>query len=800
LRNGKPIEEFATNREYKIVEADSEQPLQCQVTASNAGGRSVAISRDIVPFKIPGPSSAAPFPPASVLAPKGTPSVGNTLTCEHGAWTGSPAFLYTWLRGGEPIQGATNQSSAAYTLGSADEGKLIQCQVIGENASGTVIADSAAVVVPPAPSVNPPLLAAPIRGQVYLGQPECSPCTEAHKDASQGRMFKLFLEAKDPLGCPPGDLTPPCPGVILKLHGTAYANEETGQLETRFENQPQAPLELLNFKLNGGPTGQLATPTACGKYRTYFDFTPYSTPWTADVVKEPEFEVTGCGDPNHFAPSFNAGTTGPMATTAGAFTQFSLTFGREDREAVPVGLTVNTPQGLVGKIAAVKQCGEAEVRAAERNEGECPAESQIGTTESGAGPGPAPFYSPGKVYLTGPYRGQPFGLAVITHAVAGPFDLGNIVVRSAIAIDPHTAAVSVTSDPLPQIRDGVPLRLRKIHVDLNRPGFMLNPTNCSPQQVTATISGSSGVAANVSSPFDVGGCAALAFSPELSAEAGGHGSKANGTSFIVKVKAKPGEANIAKTNLQLPIALPSRLDTIQKACVASVFDANPARCGEGSNVGMAVAHTPLLKNPLVGPAYLVSHGNAAFPDVEFVLQGEGITLILDGKTDIKKGITYSRFETVPDAPVSTFEAILPAGPHSALAPFVPGAEQYNLCHTSLIMPTEITGQNGAVIKKNTHIAVTGCAPPKPTVTISKIKVTGSALLVTVKLSAKGTVKISGKGLKTTAKKNLAAGTHQIRVPLTKAGRAMYKHHKKTKVRVSLTVGKQAVTKTATVRL
>jgi hypothetical protein len=202
----------------------------------------------------------------------------------------------------------------------------------------------------------------------------------------------------------------------------------------------------------------------------------------------------------------------------------------------------------------------------------------------------------------------------------------------------------------------------------------------------------------------------------------------------------------------------------------------------------------------VGPAYLVSHGNAAFPDVEFVLQGEGITLILDGKTDIKNGITYSRFETVPDAPVSTFETVLPAGPHSALAPFAPGAEQYNLCGTSLVMPTEITGQNGAVIKKNTHIAVTGCAAGKPSVKIAKVKVSGNTLLVTVKTGAAGTVRISGRGLKTTTKKNLATGTHQIRVPLTKVGRSMRKDHRKATVRVSLTAGKQADAKTTVVRL
>src|SRR5262249_49387678 len=198
--------------------------------------------------------------------------------------------------------------------------------------------------------------------------------------------------------------------------------------------------------------------------------------------------------------------------------------------------------------------------------------------------------------------------------------------------------------------------------------------------------------------------------------------------------------------------------------------ANPARCGEGSNIGMGIAHTPLLNSPLVGPAYLVSHGNAAFPDVEFVLQGEGVTLILDGTTDIKKGITYSRFETVPDAPVSTFAAVLPAGPHSALTIFVPGAEQYDLCNTTLQMPTEITGQNGAVIKKVTQVGITGC---KLTVKLAKAKVKGNALLVTVSTSTAGKVRISGRGLRTTTK-TVAAGTHQIRVILTKAGRSMRK--------------------------
>jgi hypothetical protein len=856
LRNDEPIETapgaFATGREYVVVAADEGQVLQCEVSATSAGGRSVVVSRDVVvPARFTGTLAkgskiitevtnfkgvtvgaeltgheiapdttvvslneakkelemslvaegpekgsfinAAPVPPfatTSIAAPSGTLSAGNKLTCIAGVWRGSPTFTYRWLRGGVAITGAESEK---YTLTSEDEGKVIECQVKGKNTSGVTIADSAAVVVSPAPPSPPSLPGAAIQGQVYVGQPECSPCTEEHKDAAEGRVFRLFLQAQDPSA-----------GVIIKLHGAAYPNEATGQLETRFEEQPQQPFELLQLKLNGGPRAALANPQTCGPAKSSADLTPWSTPSTPDAILEPSFEVDSngaggaCPAAWPFNPSFNAGTTGPMATTAGAFTHFSLTFGREDREQDLSGVEVHLPLGLVGKIAAVKQCGEAEVHAAERNAGECPAESQIGTATAGAGPGPHPFFQKGKVYLTGAYKGAPFGLAVVTPAIAGPFNLGNIVVRSAIRVDPNTAAVTAIADPLPQLKDGVPLRLRKVNVEVNNPEFMLNPTNCTAQRVSAKLTGAQGAIAQVSSPFDVGGCGSLPFSPELTATAGGRGSKPNGTSFVVRVKSAPGQANIAKTFLQLPIALPSRLSTIQKACVASVFEANPAGCDEGSNIGIGIAHTPLLKNPLVGPAYLVSRGNAAFPDVEFVLQGEGITLVLDGKTDIKKGITYSRFDTVPDAPVSTFEAALPAGPHSALAAVLPNGS-YNICSTPLLMPTEITGQNGAVVKQITHIVPTGCPPAKPTVTIVRVKLKGNTLLVTVKTGGTGTVRISGIGLKTTSK-HLTAGTHQIRVPLSKRGRSMRKRHKKTTVHVSLIVGKQAHAKTTSVRL
>jgi hypothetical protein len=304
-------------------------------------------------------------------------------------------------------------------------------------------------------------------------------------------------------------------------------------------------------------------------------------------------------------------------------------------------------------------------------------------------------------------------------AKAGPFDFGQVVTRSTISVDPLTAQLTINSE-LPTMlntltyKTGVPVQLRRVDVTVERPGnapFQFNPTNCSPLQITGTLSGDQGAAKAVSSPFQVANCNALPFGPKLSATTAAQASKSNGESLNVTVTSGGlGQANIAKVFLTLPKILPSRLTTIQKACLQAVFSANPATCPEGSVIGNATIHTPVLNSSLSGPAYLVSHGGAAFPDVEFVLQGEGLTLILDGKTDIKKGITYSRFESAPDAPFTKFETVLPAGPHSALTAFVPTKDNYNVCKSAreLVMPTEITAQNGNVIKQNTKIGVTGC--------------------------------------------------------------------------------------------
>ena len=317
-----------------------------------------------------------------------------------------------------------------------------------------------------------------------------------------------------------------------------------------------------------------------------------------------------------------------------------------------------------------------------------------------------------------PYGGAPFGLSIVTPAVAGPFDLGDVVVRSKIEINPHTAQVTISSS-LPTFvqgigmpPSGIPLALKQIYVNVNRTNFEYNPTSCNPMRIEGTLTGAGGAASNISSPFQVANCASLPFKPTVSASTQGKTSKADGASLKLTFKSRTGEAHVAKTILTIPAILPARLTTIQKACLAAVFETNPASCPEGSDIGTAVVHTPVLKNPLTGPIYLVSHGNAAWPDAELVLQSEGITVILDGQTAIKKGVTTSSFQTVPDAPFETVEATLPEGPHSALTTNLPLKDHYSLCGQHLTIPTSLTGQNATIVNQNVKVAVQGCSAVK----------------------------------------------------------------------------------------
>ena len=330
-----------------------------------------------------------------------------------------------------------------------------------------------------------------------------------------------------------------------------------------------------------------------------------------------------------------------------------------------------------------------------------------------AGAGSEPLEESGRIYLTGPYNGGPFGESVVIPAVAGPFNLGDVVVRGSIRIDPNTAQASIVSNPFPTVVDGVPVRVRTVNVEVNRPAFTFNPTDCDSQAVTATVSAAQGGSAAVSSPFAVTGCATLPFKPAFTVSTRGKTSRVDGASLVVKVAQKPGEANIHLVHLAFPKVLPARLSTLRGACTEAQFEANPSGCPAGSVIGSGTAVTPVLSVPLSGPAYLVSHGGAAYPDVVFVLQGDGVTIDLTGATDIKKGIAYSTFETVPDAPVTSFEARLPEGPHAVFGANLPAKAKGSFCGRTLTVPTTIDGQNGAVVKQSTKLKVTGCPKKKP---------------------------------------------------------------------------------------
>jgi hypothetical protein len=568
-----------------------------------------------------------------------------------------------------------------------------------------------------------PLLPIPVKGHVYLARPGCggpgqAECTEA--DVRDGKLYRLYLE----LGGT-GELAKT--SVHFKVALENEVNPATGQITARTLGTPQTPFSELRIHLNGGPRAALDNPAACGPAVTSADFTPWSAPGTTPegllVVGTPDatpssfYNVDLAGDglatpcPTlPFNPGFVAGTVIP---NAGKFSAFTMNIARKDREQFVKGVQVHTPPGLLAMLSSVPLCPDAQA-----NAGACSATSKIGTTRVASGAGSHPFEIEGTIYLTGPHDGAPFGLSIVTRAVAGPFNLGLVVVRARIDIDPENSTATVTTDEtgpyaLPQIIFGVPLRLQRITVNIDRPGFMFNPTNCAAQQVTVRISGSQEAVANVSSPFAVGNCTSLAFKPTFTVSTNGKTSRAKGASLDAKLSypknAMGADANIAKVKVSLPKQLPSYLPTLQKACLAATFNANPATCPAGSVVGIARASTPLLPVGLSGPVYFVSHGGEEFPSLIIVLQGDGVRVDLTGSTFIDKaGVTSSTFKTIPDVPVNTFELYLPQGKGHALA------ANTNLCKVKggLKMPTTFTAQNGAVVNQSTQVKVTGCTKPK----------------------------------------------------------------------------------------
>jgi len=585
--------------------------------------------------------------------------------------------------------------------------------------------------------VNTPLLDHPLLGGVYVAAPRENPF---------GSLLAIYIAVNDPLT-----------GVVVKLAGHVQANEQTGQLTASFQNNPQLPFEDFHLKFFSGAAAALRSPATCGTFTAASDMTPWSSPEGADAFPQSSFQITSgangapCAASEGalpFAPSFSAGT---VAKAAGAFTPLVVSFARADGQQPFGRLSVTTPPGLSGYISHVPQCPEPQAA-----QGNCPESSLIGEVSTSVGAGPSPYWvNGGKVYLTGPYNNGPYGLSIVVPTTAGPYTLtgngglGREIVRSSIRIDPFTAQITVLSDPLPQILEGIPLDVRQINVTINRPQqFIFNPTNCAAGLASsATLTSPLGSSSSASSPFYPTGCSTLQFPPKFASSTSAKTSKANGASLTAKLsypKVEQGkQTNIAYVKVTVPKQLPSRLTTLQKACTAQVFEANPANCPAASIVGHAIVHTPLLPVPLQGPAYFVSHGGEAFPNLTMVLEGYGVRIILVGDTLIRGGITTTTFKSVPDVPFETFELNLPEGPNSALA------ANANLCEEKLSMPIEYHAQNGAELKQSPSIEVQGC--PNALQILSK-KAKGKTLTLKVYVPAAGKLSAQGKGISKASKK------------------------------------------------
>src|SRR5580700_4023006 len=363
-------------------------------------------------------------------------------------------------------------------------------------------------------TVHTPLLEEPLKGEVFLGSPECDPCSSL--DAQEGRLVRLFIQVSSERY-----------GVTIKSEGSVSLDPTTGRLVSTFQELPQQPFSDLQFKFKEGPRAPLATPAACGTYETRAALTPWSTPYTPTAGSGSGFTVSGCTG-NPFTPTFSAGTT---SAATGRFSGFVLSLSRSDQEQRFGVLEAVLAPGLLARLAGVPLCGETEIAEERAGTGECPVGSQIGLVTVAAGPGADPFYVSGKMFLTGGYNGGPFGEVVVVPAVAGPFNLGNVVVRGSFRVNPVTAQGVVVSDPFPSILDGIPLQERSVTVVVERAGgFVFNATSCEPLAVTGTLVSTVGGRAGLSSPYQAAGCRALPFSPVLTAFTQGRASKAAGAS------------------------------------------------------------------------------------------------------------------------------------------------------------------------------------------------------------------------------------------------------------------------------
>jgi hypothetical protein len=520
-------------------------------------------------------------------------------------------------------------------------------------------------------------LPGPIFGAIYLGEP------------LPGNRYRIFLTADGF-------------GTHVKLAGSANLDSETGRIQISFVNLPQSPFSRFNLHFFGSERGLMATPTQCGTYAVESDFTPWDNALPVQHLTSYFTIDSGpggrpCpGKPRPFDPQLAAGT---WNSTAGMRAPFTFQVTREDGEQNLSQASVEAPPGFSAFLNGIPYCSETALATlssgyaglAELANPACAGASQVGTAVIGAGAGTHPLYTPGKVYLAGPYKGAPLSLAAVVPAVSGPYDLGAVLVRIALRIDPVTAQVTADSDPLPQILEGIPLRLRSVMVNLDRSNFTVNPTNCSPFEFSTMIAGDEGAIAHKTAHFQASNCRNLDYAPKLSLELSGGLARRGHPAVHAVLRTGSDESNSRRVSVSLPPGEQLDNSHISTICTRVQFAAD--QCPAGSLIGDAEAQTPLLDQPLTGSVYLRSSTHE-LPDLVFDLHGQ-IDIELVGRINsTKDGALRTTFTQVPDAPVSRFELNLAGGSKGLLV------NSENLCENPKRAKVKMTGQNGASLTRN----------------------------------------------------------------------------------------------------
>ena len=534
--------------------------------------------------------------------------------------------------------------------------------------------------------VKSPLFSERVEGGIFLAAPFENPF---------GSLIAIYLVAKAPER-----------GILVKVAGRLDTDPETGTLTGTFDLLPQLPYSELRIHFREGQRSPLATPPACGTFFTKVGFTPWRNANPSAPISLPLSIAAGTGGgpcPSGLAPFAPQAKGGTLNSNAGSYTPFYLHLTRTNVEQEIVSYSAALPPGLLGKIAGIPYCPDAAITAAaqrtgvaERDDPSCPQASRIGRTVAGYGVGSVLAYAPGGLYLAGPYRGSSFSVVAIDSALVGPFDLGVVIVRSAIRVDPQTAQVSIDAtgtDPIPHIVQGIPIHLRDVRAYIDRPNTTLNPTSCEPFTLASALNGagerfedrSDDTLATATAPFQAFNCGALGFKPRISLSLEGGTKRGRHPSLRVLVRPRPGDANIAAAQVTLPSTLFLDQGGIAEICTRAQFAAD--RCPARSVYGRARAFTPLLAKPLEGPVYLRSSSNP-LPDLVFALEGQGIEIDLAGRVDASRGGLRGTFDVIPDAPVTKFTMRMRGGKHGILQ-----VATKNFCAKPRLARARLVGHN-----------------------------------------------------------------------------------------------------------